>query len=271
MAYERVCEPAGIAGYDGPGFMGILGEVRAPAKAPLACPPIRFICDCNLPNSQCSARKLCDRILGAINLANKAADRLEKKPMSTATVKLFQQVFGQLPTDQWELPGQPTKTMQASAMVAQRFRTVAKELERRDTLYRCVPDSQCHLSRGSGPQCYTDRLGIIPEVRQPTVELAPKSCHPTDTMVIDAVAIALLCKNTVLLCPQFWQQPKKEFQEGTILHEMFHLCFGLTCAWFQHDQKERKRNGANCYEVFAVSGVTTPEASSVAACNATPK
>lgn len=267
MAYETVIEkPAGFAGYYGPGFLG------APLGAPTACPPIRFECDCHLPGSKCKEQKkaLCDRILGAIKLAKKAADRLEKKPLSAATLALFNLVFDQSPTDHWELPGQPTKTMQAGAMVAQRFRMVAKELEKRDTLYRCVPATQCQLSRGGSPHCYTDRqLGIVTE-RQPTLEVKPKDCHPTDTMVIDAVAIAVLCQNTVLLCPQFWTL-KKEWQEGTILHEMFHLCFGLTCAWFQHDQKERKRNNANCYEVFAVSGVGTPDPASVAACKATTK
>jgi hypothetical protein len=84
------------------------------------------------------------------------------------------------------------------------------------------------------------------------------------------VAIAFLCKNEVWLCPGFWQLTP-DWQESTLIHEMFHLCFGLTCAWFQHDQKERKRNSAYCYEVFAIRGKTAPDPVSITACNRTPK
>jgi hypothetical protein len=79
-----------------------------------------------------------------------------------------------------------------------------------------------------------------------------------------------LCKNEVWLCPPFWQL-QNLWQEGTIIHEMSHLCFGLTCAWFQHDQKEKKRNSANCYEVFATNGPAFADPASVTACTNTPQ
>lgn len=276
MAYEMVSvRPAGIAGQNGPGFLGALGE----AKTAAACPPFKIVCDvdCPFPAFLCGARKqeLCDRILGAINLAKRAAARLETKPLSQNTLDLFRQVFGQAPSDPWEVPGQPSRTMPAGVMVAQRLRTVARELETRDTIYRCVSAKRCPLrsSGGSGTSCLPDPgtgIGFFSEVPPSPSGTTAQTCHTTDSIVIDAAALALLCKNEVWLCPPFWQM-KKEWQEGTILHEMLHLCFGVTCAWFQHDQKERKRNSANCYEVFAVSGVAVPDPASINACNSTPQ
>ena len=274
--------PMGVGGYGGPAFLGAFGKTPA-------CPPLRLLCDvdCPLPALLCVARKkdVCDRILGAINLANRAAWRLEEAlglransqtPTQTqATFALFHQVFGQAASDPWEIPGHPGHTMKAGALAAQRFRTVAKELATRDTIYRCVSVSRCQTMKNSGG-CGTSsgggsgtgvntngRLGFV----DPTVSTI---CHPTDTVVIDAAAMALLCRNEVWLCPPFWQL-KNFWQEGTIVHEMLHLCFGLTCAWFQHDQKERKRNSANCYEVFATDGPGFADPASVTACTNTPQ
>lgn len=238
MAYEIVGgSPAAMDGNNGLGLLdaGTLG------KAPPACPPFKFPFDNNCPFTflTYSLRRidLCDRILGAINLATKAAARLETK--SQGTLALFHKVFGQKSSDPWELPGQPSRKMPAGDMVARRLRTVAKELQTRDTIYRCVPADRCQIrSSGGGGSGGSDP--------------GAGSGHPTETIVIDAVALAVLCKNEVWLCPQFWRLQREE-QEGTVLHEMFHLCFGLTCAWFQHDGKERKRNNAHCYEAFALS------------------
>ena len=271
-AFNRA--PIGIGGYGGPVFLGALGKTPA-------CPPLRLVCDldCPLPAPFCMVRKkdLCDRILAAINLANRAAWRLEdalglrpksQTPAQTqATLALFHQVFGQAASDPWEIPGQPGHTMKAGAMVAQRFRTVARELTTRDTIYRCVSVNRCltikknpcDIPGGSGSPS-----GGLGEINPGVV------CHPTDTVVIDAAAMALLCRNEVWLCPPFWQL-KNFWQEGTIVHEMLHLCFGLTCAWFQHDQKERKRNSANCYEVFATDGAGFADPASVTACTNTPQ
>jgi hypothetical protein len=280
MAYQMISEAPGDAVvYDGPGVFGPFGEVKTPV-----CPPLKFVCnpDCPHPSSLCKQRKaLCDRVLGAINLAKKAAALLETKPSPVVTT-VFRQVFGQAPGDLWEVPGRPGRTIAAGALVAGRFRAVANELETSDTIYRCVDTNRCQAMK-SGGGCSNgayvlDGLGnfqiVDPGVPRPDLVPAPssrsRSCHPTETIVVDNVAMALLCKNEVWLCPPFWKL-KTLWQEGTILHEMFHLCFGLTCSWFQHDQKERKRNSAHCYEVFACGGAAVADPASVAACKARPK
>lgn len=241
MAYEIVSGiPAVIGGNNVAGFL----EARDLRKAPPACPPLKFPFDSNCPFSLLEygdpRKDLCDRISGAINLAKRAAARL--KPPKPDTVTLFRQVFGPAPTDPWEIPGRPGRTMPAGDMVARRFRTIANEMETGDTIYRCVSANRCRSPSGSpggggkGPG-----------------ETAPGAgTHPTETIVIDRLAMALLCKNEVWLCPGFWLQLKPEWQESTIIHEMLHLRFGLTCAWFQHDHKEKTRNSAYCYEAFAL-------------------
>ena len=233
MAYEIVSGiPAAIGGTNVAGFL----EARDLKKAPPACPPFKFPFDSNCPFSlleYASRRKyLCDRILGAINLAKRAAFSLETKPLSQDTINKFRQIFGQGPVDRWELPWAPRRTMPAGDIVAGRFRRVEKELRTRDTLYRCTTN---FCARGSGAS-------------RPRPD-APS--HPTETIVDDDVAWAALCKDEVGLCPRFWAL-RPEWQEGTILHEMLHLYFGLTCAWFQHDHKEKTRNSAYCYEAFAL-------------------
>lgn len=282
MAYQMISEvPFRSGGYDGPNILGGFGERKAPA-----CPPFKFTCnpDCPFPDSHCKTRKqeLCERILGAINLAKRAATLLEAKPPSPITVALFRQVFDQDPSDKWEVPGHPGRTVPAGALVAKRFRGVASELLTSDTTYKCVDDKLCKSKPGcSGVEVrplaglgnfhLTERLReeVLRPDRPPENRYPSRSCHPTETIVVDFVAMALLCKNQVWLCPDFWKQ-KKLWQEGTILHEMFHLCFGVTCSWFQHDQRERKRNSAYCYEVFALGG-TAASPASVAACKALPK
>ena len=223
------------------------------------CPPFQFDCDMNCPflPLECQRRReeLCNRILGAINLAKKAAAELETKPLRPGTVNKFRGIFGQSPSDPWLLSWAPRRSMRAGDIVASRFRTIEKELRTRDTLYRC-------FCNGSGAG-----VGVRPGREEPS--------HPTETIVRDPpdpkfppVAWAVLCKNEVRLCRPFWQL-KPEWQEGTILHEMFHLCFGLTCAWFQHDGKERKRNNAYCYEAFAVGVATEPM--TISLCGRSPK
>jgi hypothetical protein len=228
MAYEIVSRsPAAICGNNVAGFL----EARDLGKAPPVCPPFKFPFDGNCPflfHEYATRRKdLCDRILGAINLARKAASELESKPLREHTAKIFREIFGHRHREPWELPWAPSRKMPAGDIVASRFRTVEKELRTRDTLYRCL------CSGGGGS----------PAPEEPS--------HPTETIVRDPVAWAVLCKDEVRLCPPFWQL-KQEWQEGTILHEMLHLCFGLTCAWFQHDHKEETRNSAYCYEAFAL-------------------
>jgi|ERR1700730_6054271 len=214
-----------------PGIAGF-GETPAAIRPTPGLPPFKFVCDptCSLPFT-CSALQTIvgKSIVGAINLARNAARRLENNPKDTETI--FRGVFGQGPLDSWELSGLPAKKEQAGKIVARRFRTVEKELRTRTTLYRCVTALAC-----------AQAISRSREERP----------HPIDTIVPDLAALALLCKDEVWLCPPFWQL-KGEWQAGTILHEMLHLCFGLTCAWFQHDQKEKARNSAYCYEVFALN------------------
>jgi len=284
MAYHISSEaPLGRAVYDGPGLFGPLGEGKTPV-----CPPLKFICHPECPFSATPCKKrlhLCDRVLGAINLAKRAAALLEAKPPAPVTVTVFRQVFGQAPSDRWEVPGNPGRTIAAGELVARRFRAVANELQTSGTTYLCVDDKRCaelkrvggcsssDSGRNSGGRTLNG-LGHIDERRggdvlRPDPTSVTPSCHPTETIVVDNVAMALLCKNEVWLCPPFWQM-KPLWQEGTILHEMFHLCFGLTCSWFQHDRKERKRNSAYCYEVFALGGAAAADPVSTAACKARP-
>jgi hypothetical protein len=282
MAYQLISEPPRAAvTYHGSRSLGAFGE----KKTTPACPPLKYVCspDCPSSSSSCDKKKaLCNRMLGAINLAKKAAALLEAKPQTSAVATMFRQVFGQAPGDLWEVPGRPGRTIAASALVAGRFRAVANELATSDTIYRCVDTNRCQTMK-SGGGCSNgayvlDGLGnfqiVDPGVPRPDLVPVPstrsRSCHPTETIVVDNVAMALLCKNEVWLCPPFWQL-KNLWQEGTLLHEMFHLCFGLTCSWFQHDQKERKRNSAYCYEVFACGGAAAADPASVAACKARPQ
>jgi hypothetical protein len=264
--------PFGYAGYGGPGFFGWFGES-------IPCPPVKLV---NHGDVCGPPKDFCGRILGAINLSKRAAARLEAKPQTPATQVLFQQVFGQPTGTPWQVPGFPSRTVPAGDMVAQRFRMIANELQTRDTIYRCVAADRC-TSMKSGGACgggENYRLGHglgrfhlverepLPDLRPNTVE-RPRPCHPTDTIIVDNVAMALLCRNEVWLCPPFWKM-KPLWQEGTLIHEMSHLCFGVTCAWFQHDAKERKRNSAYCYEVFALGGPSLADPVSVSACNKTP-
>jgi len=183
MAYEAVDAKAGaIRGYGGPGLL----EARELGKAPSRCPPFKFHFDkhCPLPPLEFHRRRqdLCNRIVAAIGLAQKAASRLEARPLRQDTLDWFQRI----PLAYWELPWAPRRTMAAGDIVARRFRTVDQELRTRDTMYRCVSSALCR-GAGAGP-------GPGPE----------EPAHPTETIVRDLVAVAVLCKDEVWLCPSFW-------------------------------------------------------------------
>jgi hypothetical protein len=199
-----------------------------------ACPPFALDFDPNSPHLLfCQSRysDLCKIILKAIRFAEAAGSKLESKPLDPKTVRKFKEIFVEDPGDLWELAWKPRQKKPAGAIVAQRFRTVAHALRTRETTYWCT-----HLcNQGPG----------APFPEEPD--------HPTNTVVRDPDAWAALCKDEVWLCEKFWSQPKEE-QAGTMIHEMLHLCFGVSCAWFQHDPKwELKRNSAYCYEAFALS------------------
>jgi hypothetical protein len=261
MAYNLISEvPFRSGAFDGPGILGGFGEGKAPA-----CPPFIFKCICPFPDLECKARKqyLCDRILGAIKLATRAVSLLEATHPTADTVQRFHNAFKEVPTDKWEVPGHPGRKIDAGKLVAQRFRAVAHELRTSDTTYSC-DEKRCQDIK-HGNRCTTVGPGVH------TLSEVP-SCHPTDIIIDDTIAMALLCKNEVLLCPEFWDLRKrtKLQQEGTILHEMFHLRFGVTCSWFQHDQKERRKNSAYCYEVFAVSLKGPASQASITRCQSVP-
>ena len=190
-----------------------LPERQYLGRTPPTGPKFRFDCTVGYPPLPNAQNVLLTAILDAIDLASNAAKRLQQG----TTGGLFKLCFGDEPTASWE------PNMQAGTIVARRFRKVAAALQGGNTLYKCV--SSC-----------------------------PSLCDPPDPMVMcdhDLNALAILCENEVRLCPLFWQLPPF-LKAGVILHEMFHLCFGLTCAWFQHDGKERERNNAYCYQAFAL-------------------
>ncbi|MCJ7602948.1 MAG: hypothetical protein MUO63_15805 [Desulfobulbaceae bacterium] len=181
----------------------------------------RFNCT---PGSESRRAVLYKIIVTATKLANDAVFKLETKK-DVATRNKFFAIFGQDPSSYWPVPWMPRKKMRAGDIVASRFRTNLKWLQKGNTLYMCSP---CNV--GGSPV---------------------QEENPTETIVQDVSAWAVLCQNRVELCPKFWKL-RWEWQVGTILHEMFHLRFGLNCAWFQHDSKERKMNNAYCYEAFAL-------------------
>ncbi len=114
----------------------------------------------------------------------------------------------------------------------------------------------------------------VPRIREAQgLGKAPPTCPPFKFAFDNNCPFTFLeyaGRREVGLCPGFWTL-KPEWQEGTILHKMLHLCFGLTCAWFQHDRKERKRNSAYCYEAFALSVAGQgPDPISIAKCSNTP-
>lgn len=215
MAYLIVSEtPVATGGHNSPTLL----EGQYLGRTPPAGRKVNFVCTegCPLPAPVCHD-VLRTAILDAIDLASNADSKLNVNPREQGALNAFAEFFGHNPSVTW------APNIQAGAIVARRFRKVAAALRRWDTRYRCV--STC-----------------------------PSRCDPPDPMVVcdlNLNALAILCENEVQLCPPFWQLPPF-LKAGVILHETFHLCFGLTCAWFQHDSKERKRNSAYCYQAFAL-------------------
>jgi hypothetical protein len=219
-----------------------LGEPAAHAKAPfqfLCLPP--FSPNADLKKQAALIRQ---RVLGAIRLARDAAEKLRAPGQNTKNI--FHNVFGQAVTQNWEKPCCIRQTVKAGTLAWARFVAVQKALETRRTLYQCL-----------SPEACANKLSMLREER---------ARDPGGLAIDDTNAVALLCKDEVWLCTPFWNQTADQ-QEGTILHEMFHLVFGLTCDWFQHDQNEQARNSAYCYEVFAliVAG-KTPNQKSIDKC-----
>lgn len=226
MPYARISEGAPGLGWSG--FRGVPGlPNRRPAnpspngrypsggKPGTARPTglnFRFKCTIGcapLPPIQCHS-VLRQAILDACKLALNAAGKLEAKPRDAATESHFKQVFGHEPS----LPFPWACQGESGLIVACQFRMVADALEKAGTLYRC------------------------------------DSCkHEYDSLaVVDTAAIALVCRNEVLLCPPFWASPPF-LRAGVIIHEMFHLRFP---PFFQHCPKEKRGTSAYCYEALAL-------------------
>ncbi len=100
MAYQLISEaPRAAVTYKGSRALGEFGEKN---NAGLSAIEICLQPGLSFRSSSCDKKKaLCNRMLGAINLAKKAAALLEAKPQSSAVATMFRQVFGQAPGDLW--------------------------------------------------------------------------------------------------------------------------------------------------------------------------
>lgn len=215
-----------------------VGQPSSPT--PPAGPVFRFECpaDCH-PVAAAQCRNVLRRaILDAINLANNAASKLEARPVDAATVRHFRFFFGHDPSRPVPWAG----NRPSGDIVAQRFRTVARQLRTRGTLYLCG-------CPGAGP-------GVNARTRRPYT------------------------LNTVRLCARFWRlgQPgflavgldPKWVRAGIILHEMLHVYFGQFFRHHPHDP-ERRRDNAHCYEAFGLQVARhAPEQSDIKKCRRRP-
>ena len=190
------------------------GPVKARGQVPASTsgPVFRFECAAGctpLAVDRCRGA-LRQAIIDARQLSLHAAAKLEAKPRNPVATHLFRSVFGHEPSQPfpWACTGA------SGDFVACQFRIVAEALRRGGTLYRCDP-------------C--------------------KGEYPT-TAVVDVNAIALACRNEVLLCPPFWRL-SPQLRAGVIVHEMFHLQFP---PFFNHCSSERKGTSAYCFEAFAL-------------------
>jgi hypothetical protein len=189
---------------------------------PPAGPAFRFECpDVDATTRAQRRNTLRQSLLDAIDLANSAAASLEASPRAPMTIARFQALFGHQPTRPVPWAG----NAQSGAIVARRFRIVARELRSRNTLYRCIECGESTI-----PECPLD-TPTIPCPRNAQVELP-------------------FTLNTIELCPRFWTQ-SAVWRAGIVLHEMLHLYLGR---FFLHGPggRERRRDNAHCYEAFAI-------------------
>jgi hypothetical protein len=193
---------------------------RVQCPAPAGCPP--------LAAGQCGPT-IRLAINAAIQLAENASTKLEaavaiepakRDADAKETARLFRFFFGHDPSR--PVPWAGNKA--SGAVVAFRFRAVARGLRSRGTLFRCHPTCGANAQTCAGPECTP---------REP---------------------------NVVELCPGFWTPPAglhlspQFFRAGVILHEMLHLLF---TDFFHHPghvsgDPVRRRDNAHCYEAFAL-------------------
>jgi hypothetical protein len=173
-------------------------------------------------------------VRNAIELAENAANKLEaldpsKGPADPSTqaerdktAKFFKAFFGHPPSH----PIPWANGEDSAISVIKRFRAVANALKKggRNVTFRCLP--------------------------------ATAGC-PNDMTCCRTVAVARIhpdARNTVFLCPLFWDPPTfpglstVAFRGSTILHEMLHLLF---IEFLRHHEQARRAN-AFCYHVFAL-------------------
>jgi hypothetical protein len=213
------------------------GRTRATLQR--AEPNFRFKCTIGCPPFPSSPPGLCHEvlrqaILDACKFALDAAAKLEAKPRDAATVNHFTQVYGHDPSQPFPWACQSP----SGDIVACQFRMVAEALQKGGTLYRC---DQCPPGRVTDCDQMGTQLGIVDPGRT-----VPSRCDPM--AIVDTAAIALVCRNEVLLCPPFWHL-SRFLRAGAIIHEMFHLRFP---PFFQHCPKEKRGTSAYCYEAFAL-------------------
>jgi len=193
-------------------------DVQCPA--PPGCPPVEA--------EQCGP-VVRQAIREAIKLANNAALKLDaaiKVQPSLRTVeakntaRLFRFFFGHDPSRLV----QHANNQASGAIIAHRFRTVARELGgRRRIIFRCD-------------------AGCAPTTRARTNQAAEP--------------------NVVNLCATFWNPPRGDsrglpptfLRAGTIIHEMLHVLYH---EFFHHaghpsGDPEMRRDNAHCYKAFAL-------------------
>jgi hypothetical protein len=205
----------------------VVGQAPAAPAAPAL--NFRFQCDAGCaPNAAANCRGIVRRaILDGIQLAANAAAKLEASPRAATTIQHFRHLFGHDPSR--PVPWAANK--QSGAVVAARFRRVARELRTRGTLFRC-------------------------------------GC-PGAAATVNARTKRPYTLNTIELCPRIWTLSRFR-RGGVVLHEMLHNTYGQFFRHHPHDP-EHRRDNAHCFEAFAllVAG-RTPEQGDITNCRNRP-
>jgi hypothetical protein len=114
----------------------------------LAAPPplFRFVCPagCHLGNEAQCRRILRTAIDDAIRLASHAAARLEARPRTRPTIRLFTQVFGHSPNRTVPWGG----GRDSGGIVARRYRLAIRALRGRGTRYECASIADAAVAAG---------------------------------------------------------------------------------------------------------------------------
>jgi hypothetical protein len=166
----------------------------------------------------------------AVRLALRAAERLESVPRDARTVCLFRVAFGYVP---WHRVPTATRSADAGALTAHRFRQVAAALERHPIHFECRAQ----------PAAHPDRNAAVPRVL---------GGHAN--------------RNTIWLYPRYWSR-RRPVRLGVLVHEALHLFDSMG------DQgiAPRRALNAHCYEwlVLGLNGLAG-ESSDLCSCRVTP-